>query len=55
MTLMWIVHVVIINEIWHSGVLLLICNKKRTFIGQNKSTVLILNPVLSPPQMLVVS
>ena len=45
MTVMWMVHVVIINEIWHSGLLLLICNKK-TFMGQNKSTVLILHPVL---------
>ena len=44
MTLMWMVHAVIINEIWHSGVLLLICTKTRTFIGQNKSTVLILHP-----------
>ena len=45
MTLMWMVHAVIINEIWHSGLLLLICNKK-TFMAQNKSTVLILHPVL---------
>ena len=45
MTLMWMVHAVIINEIWHSGVLLLIFNKKRTFIGQNKSTILTLEPV----------
>ena len=45
MNLMWMVHAVIINEIWHSGVLLLIFNKKRTFIGQNKSTILTLEPV----------
>ena len=38
MTLMWMVHAVIINEIWHSGLLLLICDKKRTFMGRNKST-----------------
>ena len=42
---MWMVHAVIINEIWHSGVLLLICYKKRIFIGQNKWTVVILHPV----------
>ena len=39
-------YVVIINEIEDSGVFLLICNKKCTFIGQNRSTVHILHPVL---------
>ena len=46
MTLIGMVHAVLINEIRHSGVLLLICNEKCTFIEQNKLTVLILNPVL---------
>ena len=32
MTLMWMVHVVIINEIWHSGLPLLICNKKNLLL-----------------------
>ena len=39
-------YAVIINEIEDSGVFLLICNNKCTFIGQNRSTVHILHPVL---------
>ena len=60
--LMWMVHAIIINEIWHFCVLLLIRNKKRTFIGQNESTSLFLGPSglfsvvsKSTPQMSIVS
>ena len=56
------VHAIIINEIWHFCVLLLIRNKKRTFIGQNESTSLFLGPSglfsvvsKSTPQMSIVS
>ena len=60
--LMWMVHAIIINEIWHFCVLLLKRNKKRTFIGQNESTSLFLVPSglfsvvsKSTPQMSIVS
>ena len=34
MTLMWILHAVIINEIWHSGVPLLISNKNELLLDK---------------------